>query len=254
MKIESFADYDEFAWLYQREWAGFSRRLLPALRSTVLNRLPPGSKILDLCCGTGQLAQILSEEGYEVTGLDASAPMLELARRNAPKANFLLADARSFRLPPSFAAVFSTFDSLNHVMTLRELKAVFRRVANCLIEDGMFSFDLNTLRAYLHDWKSYLAVVEKPGYFYVNRADFDVRKGKGYTWCTSFRCEGAGWSRIEIRLEERYHPVPAVEHALGEAGFTGVHKYALDPALSPHKYSDLAGRVLFIASKSRALR
>jgi demethylmenaquinone methyltransferase / 2-methoxy-6-polyprenyl-1,4-benzoquinol methylase len=44
----------------------------------------PGARALDVATGTGDLAVELARRGAEVTGLDFSEPMLELARRKAP--------------------------------------------------------------------------------------------------------------------------------------------------------------------------
>src|SRR5512141_1999856 len=41
----------------------------------------PGERALDVCCGTGDLAFGLARCGAEVTGLDFSEPMLEVARK-----------------------------------------------------------------------------------------------------------------------------------------------------------------------------
>ena len=57
-----FADYDPFAWVYNRQWGPeFSRRVLPVIEELVLSKLPGEARILDLACGTGQLAQMLAE-------------------------------------------------------------------------------------------------------------------------------------------------------------------------------------------------
>ena len=48
-----------------------------------------GVNILDLCCSTGQIAQRLIEQGYQVTGLDLSEAVLQYARENAPNAQFI---------------------------------------------------------------------------------------------------------------------------------------------------------------------
>jgi 2-polyprenyl-3-methyl-5-hydroxy-6-metoxy-1,4-benzoquinol methylase len=95
------SDYDAFARAYNRHWgprAGDTQ--LPILRDLLLPRPPAKAAILDLCCGSGHLAHLLTMEGYEVTGLDGSQELLNLARRNAPQAAFVLADARSFTLRP----------------------------------------------------------------------------------------------------------------------------------------------------------
>jgi demethylmenaquinone methyltransferase/2-methoxy-6-polyprenyl-1,4-benzoquinol methylase len=53
-------------------------------RAADLARVGPGARALDVATGTGDLAIELARRGAEVTGLDFSEPMLELARRKAP--------------------------------------------------------------------------------------------------------------------------------------------------------------------------
>jgi trans-aconitate methyltransferase len=67
----------------------------------------PGDRILDLGCGTGHLTRAIAEAGADVVGLDASAEMLERARREHPDLTFVEADARTFALAPAFHAIFS---------------------------------------------------------------------------------------------------------------------------------------------------
>lgn len=45
----------------------------------------PDGRALDVCCGTGDIAQRLAAAGAQVTGLDFSGPMLEVARQRNPK-------------------------------------------------------------------------------------------------------------------------------------------------------------------------
>jgi SAM-dependent methyltransferase len=59
----------------------------------ILERLPPGSQVLDLGCGTGlPTARQLVDGGCEVTGVEISPVMLDQARRNVPEATFLQRD------------------------------------------------------------------------------------------------------------------------------------------------------------------
>ncbi len=52
-----------------------------------------GRRLLDVCCGTGQLAKAALESGADVTGVDFAEPMIEIARERAPQARFEVGDA-----------------------------------------------------------------------------------------------------------------------------------------------------------------
>jgi len=54
--------------------------------------LPPNSKVLDLCTGTGDIAALLKEKYEDVTGTDFSGEMLKVARRKHKNINFVEAD------------------------------------------------------------------------------------------------------------------------------------------------------------------
>ncbi|QLE54758.1 class I SAM-dependent methyltransferase [Nostoc sp. TCL26-01] len=144
-----YTDYDPWAWLYNKSEAHLaSRRLLPKLEKLVLPHLPVKGRILDLCCGTGQLTQLLILKGYQVTGLDGSEKMLQYAQNNAPNAKFILGDARFFELPNTFDAVICTDSALNHIMSLEELKSVFRNVYVAMKENAIFFFDIGLEKRY----------------------------------------------------------------------------------------------------------
>jgi len=151
---ERYADYDAFAWFYNRYWgATFADRFLAVIEQLFLSHLPAGARVLDLCCGTGQLARALSDQGFRVTGLDGSEAMLALARVNAPGVEWVAGEARRFVLPATYHGVLSTFDSLNHIMTIEELTAAFRSVHAALLDGGRFLFDLNMEEGYRARWR-----------------------------------------------------------------------------------------------------
>lgn len=102
------AEYDDW-WLGTGRFAGRQRPVwreeTEALTRT-LEALPP-ARTLDVACGTGFLTQHL---GGEITGLDQSASMLELARAKVPEGRFVQGDA--LELPfadDSFERVLTSF-------------------------------------------------------------------------------------------------------------------------------------------------
>ena len=109
------AYYERRAGEYDDWWLGtgrFAARQRPVWReetealTRTLEALPP-ARTLDVACGTGFLTQHL---GGEITGLDQSASMLELARAKVPDGRFVQGDA--LELPfadDSFERVLTSF-------------------------------------------------------------------------------------------------------------------------------------------------
>jgi demethylmenaquinone methyltransferase/2-methoxy-6-polyprenyl-1,4-benzoquinol methylase len=62
-------------------------------RATAEAVVAPGDRVLDACCGTGDLAIACAREGGRVVGVDFSEAMLERARRKAPHLEWIRGDA-----------------------------------------------------------------------------------------------------------------------------------------------------------------
>jgi SAM-dependent methyltransferase len=245
MSDEIYSDYDGFAWFYNKYWGDeFARPALAIFNLLLFPLLPEGSRVLDLCCGTGQLAAGLLERGFQVTGLDGSEPMLEFARVNAPAAEFMCADARLFTLPQTFQAVTCTFDSLNHVLKLDELAQVFRNVYTVLADDGVFLFDLNMEDE--SEKKSSTIDMLGEDHACIVRASYDEeRKLKRYE-VTMFRRAGQRWKRTDVTLLQRYYEETEVCAALASAGFSRINTY---DARREFGMTLSDGRMFFLARK-----
>jgi SAM-dependent methyltransferase len=216
-----YSEYDRFAWFYNKYWGGeYSRPALAIFNVILFPHLAAGSHILDLCCGTGQIARGLVENGYRVTGLDGSEAMLRFARENAPDAEFIHADARSFKLDGDFQAVISAFDSLNHLMTEEELRMVFRNVHAALAGDGILLFDLN-LEDETDVFGNTVEIVEADHVCLVRSSYDRGEKLKRYD-VTMFELETELWRRSDMTLYQRYYGNDDVLAALADCGFSRV--------------------------------
>jgi demethylmenaquinone methyltransferase / 2-methoxy-6-polyprenyl-1,4-benzoquinol methylase len=107
--------------------AGLDRRWR---RLTAESVVSPGDRVLDACCGTGDLAVAAAHAGGSVTGLDFSEPMLQRARRKAPGLEWVRGDLLALPFDDaSFDAATVGFGVRNVEdleRALRELRRVLR--------------------------------------------------------------------------------------------------------------------------------
>ena len=136
---------------YQRDLAyvhdvGFTDFVLSAAPA-LLRRMRDGGirkgLVVDLGCGSGRWAKMLTGAGYDVLGIDLSPDMIRLARRHAPQARFAVASLLEARIP-SCVAVTAIGEAVNYAFVRNseaELARLFQRVHAALRPGGLFLFD-----------------------------------------------------------------------------------------------------------------
>ncbi len=122
---------ERYARLEEEEW--------PRLRwlRVLLDRLPPGSAVLDLGCGNALPAgaEILAR-GHALVGVDVSARQIELARLNVPSARFLQDDMASIDFPDGTIDAVVALYSIGHVPREHH-PALLRRIRGWLRPSGL---------------------------------------------------------------------------------------------------------------------
>jgi SAM-dependent methyltransferase len=129
--------YDRIAERYLAWTAGGRNTERAEYTALLLDRVPAGSRLLELGCGAGVPVTAALAERFRVVGVDISARQLALARANAPGVALLLADmsALAFR-PESFAAVCA-FYTITHVPRAAHT-ALLKSIASWLQPGGLF--------------------------------------------------------------------------------------------------------------------
>lgn len=101
MTDETFADLEHAGWdakanAYDEGFNRVSSLAFPAILNHLGGDLS-GRRTLDVCCGTGELTSALGALGANVTGVDFSEAMVEIATRKFPMLNFVIGDAQNLR-------------------------------------------------------------------------------------------------------------------------------------------------------------
>jgi len=101
--------------------------------------------VLELACGSGRLTLPIAGIGTEIAGLDASEPMLTLAREKAAHANlqvdWYLGDMADFNLDRRFPLIFVPNNSIAHLLTWQDFGRCLACVRQHLTADGRFMLD-----------------------------------------------------------------------------------------------------------------
>lgn len=105
--------------------AGLDRRWRERAAAAVVR---PGDRVLDACCGTGDLAIAAAEAGGTVTGLDFSEPMLARAREKNPDLEWVSGDALALPFPNGSFDVATIGFGVRNLDDLERGLAELRRV------------------------------------------------------------------------------------------------------------------------------
>ncbi|MCR5747350.1 MAG: methyltransferase domain-containing protein [Lachnospiraceae bacterium] len=167
--------------------------------------------ICDLGCGSGTLTTMLSDRGYDMTGIDSSNEMLQeaLAKKGKRDILYLGQDIREFELYGTMRAIVSSCDALNYIISKNELKKVFRLAANYLDPAGLFIFDIHTSAYY-----------EKLG----NNTFSDTTERSAYIWDNSYdRSTGINEYELTLFTENPDGSYTRSEEEHMERAYSGVY-------------------------------
>lgn len=245
-----------FARVYDEYWSGMVQALCPSIFRYLTETAPVRERrLLDLCCGTGQLLGFFCDRGFQAVGIDRSEHMLAQATKNlqahlaAGRVELRAGDARDFTLPERVACVTSTFDALNGgLSTLDELRACFACVFRCLSDGGAFVFDCIS-RAGLEQ-QNHMNLRDMQDTCFFSRIVYDPVAGQALGRVTGFVLEPDGrWRRFEQIERVTSWSSAQVLGALQEAGFTRCWAATLGDLSTPAEDPERLPRIFFVAHR-----
>jgi 2-polyprenyl-3-methyl-5-hydroxy-6-metoxy-1,4-benzoquinol methylase len=101
--------------------------------------LKPKAKILDLGCGMGEpIGKYFIDQGFDLTGIDGSVELINLAKSRFPEAKFMVQDMREINLNEKFDLVIA-WHSLFH-LSQDEQKSMFQIFESLINREGILLF------------------------------------------------------------------------------------------------------------------
>ena len=140
--------YSNFAYVYDtfmdnipyHEWSCYLMELFSKFNVT-------NGTLAELGCGTGTMALLMKEHGFEIIGIDNSTDKLTIAAdktQNITGITLLKQNMCEFDLGMEIEGIYCVCDSLNYLLTKEEILQTFTKVKAHLLPNGIFIFDLKT--------------------------------------------------------------------------------------------------------------
>lgn len=187
--------------------------------------------VLDLGCGTGKMTLELSSRGYDMTGIDYSPDMLDVARDAAEEQGadvlWLCQDMREFELYGTVDLTVSCLDCINHLTRPSDVEKTFKLVHNYLIPDGLFIFDINGKYKFENIYADRSYVMEEQGGVCIWQNNYDEKKKICDFYITLFEeCDDGRYERYDEEQRERMYTLSEMKRMLEKSNLEFIGAYS----------------------------
>ena len=220
--------YDKFNGdINYSDWADFIEKIIEREY-----KLGKPELVLDLGCGTGSMTLELAKRGYDMTGVDYSSEMLDIARERAENEGkssdilWLMQDMREFELYGTVDVAVCCLDGINHLVSKKDLDKTLKLVHNYLIPNGLFIFDINGKYKFENVYGDNSYVMEEDNAVCIWQNYYDEKRGVCDFYITVFSEDEDGrYERFDDVQRERAYTIRSIRGALKKAGFEFVGAY-----------------------------
>lgn len=235
--------YGAFAYAYDRALGERFFKAASRLVEETLERFPtPKRTHLDVACGTGMTVRWFRGRGWKSVGVDASLPMLRIARDG------VAGDMRRLPFRRRFARVTCLYDSLNHLLQPKDLQAAFHAVRGVMADDSLFLFDVNHPEIYPEVWGISEPYVAKGKDYHLEIATtYRKREKIGRAAVTGWATMGG--EKVEIREQhlQRAYSQREITKMLAAAALAPVDVIDFDPYGERNDLDAATVKLFFVA-------
>jgi len=206
---------------------------------------PETKTILELACGTGEVARELVKEKYKVTGLDINEKMLKKAEKNMDKKNLVLWDMTDFDLWKTFDTILCNYNSICHLLKWEDWQNFFEMCNKHLEKDWLLVFDINTVYEFENITRDFAQFYN----FWEDTVCLEMKKTDWiFHWLVKIFKKNNDWNYnlIEEVVRENSFPINKIKKELKEKWFKILE-------MIDYHYGEVTAkseRVYFICKKS----
>lgn len=206
------------------------------------------SLVCDLACGTGNVTIPLAKRGYDMTAVDISEDMLNIAREKSDGLDILYLNQNitDLDLYGTMGAFLCMIDGINYILPPKSLLKMFTRIKTCFSDpDALFIFDISTRYKLEHTIGDNTLVYSDKNVFYTWQNRYLRDKKISDMMLTFFVREKDRYRRFEERHLQRAYSVSELRALLKKAGFSKIDIYRPGTFEKPSRTDE---RIVFVCS------
>jgi SAM-dependent methyltransferase len=200
----------------------------------LVNKYSSLGTLLDIGCGTGNLAIEFAKQGFDVVATDLSEEMLNIVDYRAKEEEVELEIAIYDMLDPidfEFDVIIASMDVINHLSDLEDVEFGFTNIYNSLLDNGVFVFDVLSVE-FIDAFDGY---VEDDEDYHFHWESHKGDKEHSIVHTITINVED---QTEEVKIYEQTHEMTSYENILHKVGFKILEK------------KELPERTIYVVQKS----
>lgn len=242
------ASYNDFAYIYDDLMHGDVNyeRIADYIENIFTMYGITPELVCDLACGTGNVTIPMAKRGYDMTGIDLSEDMLNVAREKSADLDILylrqnLADIDMYGTMGAFLCMI---DGLNYILAPKSLLKLFTRLKTCFMDPGaLFIFDISSRYKLSTVIGNNTFIHSEKDVFYSWQNTYSEKNHISDMLLNFFVKGKHGYERFEERHLQRGYSVREMNYLLKKAGFTMIDTY---DAMTFNKPREDSERIVFV--------
>jgi 4-hydroxythreonine-4-phosphate dehydrogenase len=136
----------------------------------------PLETIFEMACGTANISVRLVEKGYKVYAGDNSEDMLKQAEKKQNKPLLFNSDFLEPLPKKNIDLILLIFDSINYISDTRDISKLFSNVYNALKYNGIFIFDISTIKNCQDNFDGFVNLEDSPQSYFIHESNLSDNK------------------------------------------------------------------------------
>lgn len=242
------ASYNDFAYIYDRLMHSDVNyeRIADYIENIFTRYGIEPELVCDLACGTGNVTIPLARRGYDMTGIDISEDMLNVARSKSEGLDILYLNQNiaNIDMYGTMGAFLCMIDGINYMITPKSLLKLFTRLKTCFMDpDALLIFDISS-RYKLRSVIGNNTFIHSENDVFYSWQNAYYEKNSLSDMLLNFFVKGSnGYERFEERHIQRAYSIRELTYMLKQAGFSMIDTYEAMTFDKPTKNSE---RIVFV--------